>query len=237
MYEELGNAAARLQDCCSRALGMTGCQYRSKNDVYYLISNNLKLPYWVTVSQGFSKAAAEYSVTARIDGPNTYDPQAELAAFRSAAARKPAGILISVADAALMRPEINAAIENGIPVITVDSDAPTSSRLYFIGTNNLEAGHLGAQRLVEKLHGKGNVVFYTIAGQPNLEERFKGYNDILSSHEGIKVMDVFDTKGDAGKAFDQTEQYLTRTGADKIDAFVCLESASAKAIAGGAEAA
>jgi ribose transport system substrate-binding protein len=212
-------------------LGITGCQYRSKHDVYYLISNNLKLPYWVTVSQGFSKAAAEYNVNARIDGPNTYDPQAELVAFQRAAASKPAGILVSVADAALMRPDINTAIENGIPVITVDSDAPTSSRLYFIGTNNLEAGHLGGQRLLEKLHGKGNVVFYTIAGQPNLEERLKGYNDILASHLAIKVMDIFDTKGDAGKAFDQTQQYLTRTGAEKIDAFVCLESASAKPIA------
>ncbi|HWZ52498.1 MAG TPA: substrate-binding domain-containing protein [Granulicella sp.] len=213
------------------ALSMMGCQGHSKRDVYYLISNNLKLPYWTTVSQGFSKAAAEYGVTARIDGPNTYDPQAELLAFERAVVNKPAGILISVADAALLRPEINSAIEAGIPVITVDSDAPTSSRLYFIGTNNLEVGHLGGQRLLDKLHGKGNVVFYTIAGQPNLEERLKGYNDILASHLAIKVMDIFDTKGDPGRAFDQTEQYLGRTGAEKIDAFVCLESSSGKAIA------
>jgi ribose transport system substrate-binding protein len=212
-------------------LGMTGCQYHSKQDTYYLISTNLKLPYWKTVSEGFSKAAAEYGVTARIDGPDTYDTQAELDAFRRAAAARPAGILISVADAALLRPEINSAIEAGVPVITVDSDAPTSSRLYFIGTNNLEAGHLGGQRLLDRLHGKGNVVFYTIAGQPNLEERLKGYNDILASHLAVKVMDVFDTKGDSNSAFDQTAQYLGRTGADKIDAFVSLESTSGKSIA------
>ena len=61
-------------------LGMTGCQYHSKQDTYYLISTNLKLPYWKTVSEGFSKAAAEYGVTARIDGPDNYDAQAELTA-------------------------------------------------------------------------------------------------------------------------------------------------------------
>ena len=60
-------------------LSMTGCQYHSKQDTYYLISTNLKLPYWKTVSEGFSKAAAEYAVTARIDGPENYDTQAELA--------------------------------------------------------------------------------------------------------------------------------------------------------------
>jgi ribose transport system substrate-binding protein len=199
-------------------LGATGCQYHSKQDTYYLISTNLKLPYWKTVSEGFSKAAAEYGVTARIDGPDTYDAQAELAAFQKAVLNKPAGILISVADAALLRPEIN-------------SDAPTSSRLYFIGTNNLEAGHLGGQRLLEKLHEKGNVVFFTIAGQPNLVERLAGYTDMLETHSGIKIVDVFDTKGDAGAAFDQTEQYLSKTGADKIDAFVSLESSAGKGIA------
>jgi ribose transport system substrate-binding protein len=212
-------------------LGMTGCQYHSKQDTYYLISTNLKLPYWKTVSEGFTKAAAEYGVTARIDGPDNYDAQAELTAFQKAVVNKPAGILISVADAALLRPEINSAIEAGIPVITVDSDAPTSSRLYFIGTNNLEAGHLGGQRLLEKLHEKGNVVFFTIAAQPNLVERLAGYTDVLETHPGIKIVDVFDTKGDAGAAFDQTEQYLGKTGADKIDAFVSLESSAGKGIA------
>lgn len=73
---------------------------------------------------------------------------------------KPAGLLVSVADPALMQPAIDDAINAGIPVITIDSDAPKSKRLYFIGTNNMQAGVLGGKRVVEKLHGKGNVVFF-----------------------------------------------------------------------------
>jgi ribose transport system substrate-binding protein len=213
------------------SFGLTGCQYHSKHDVYYLVSNNLKLPYWKLVNQGFTQAATEYGVTAQLTGPDTYDPQAEADAFSKIAAYKPAGILVSVADVNLMRDEINQAIAAGIPVITVDSDAPLSNRLYFVGTNNLSVGHLGGQRLIDQLHGKGNVVFYTIKGQPNLEERLKGYKDLLADHPQIKIVDVFDTKGDAGAAFDQTEQYMGKTGADKIDAFVCLESAAGKSIA------
>ena len=76
-----------------------------------------------------------------------------------------------------MGPEIDAAIAAGIPVITMDSDAPNSRRLYFIGTNNLAAGRLGGQRVVEKLNGKGNVVFFSMPGQPNLDERLKGYQE------------------------------------------------------------
>lgn len=213
-------------------LQLTGCTAHSKSERYYLISNNLKLQYWKTVNQGFAAAAAEYHVTADLRGPDTFDIAAELDELRKVIASKPAGILISAADAAIFREDINSAVQANIPVITVDSDAPTSQRLYFIGTNNLQAGHLGGQRMVEKLGANGgNVVFFTNAGQPNLEERLKGYNEVFADHAKIKVMDVFDIKGSADSAFDQTEKYLAKTGADKISGFICLEAASGKGVA------
>ena len=207
-----------------------GCSQHKSTETFYLIANNLKLPYWQTLSNGFNKAATEYGVKVQIAGPDTYDAQAELTEFHNAVAKHPAGILVSVADAASFRSEINDAISAGVPVITVDSDAPTSQRLYFIGTDNLEAGHLGGQRLVQKLSGKGNIVFFTIPGQPNLEERLRGYKDILTDHPGMKIVDVLDVKGDSNLAFDQARKYVDKTGADKINAFVALESAAAPAI-------
>ncbi len=210
----------------------SGCGARhSLKEVYYLVSVNENLPYWQTVAAGFNKAAAEYKVTAKVIGPDTYDPQAELDALKQAVAAKPAGILISVADATVLQPEIDAAIAAGVPVITIDSDAAASHRLYFIGTNNLEAGRLGGRRVVEKLGGKGNVVFFTLSGQPNTEERLKGFKDVFASHPDIKIADVVDTKGDARNAFDKTQQLMALTGPNKIDAFICLESASGKQVA------
>jgi ribose transport system substrate-binding protein len=188
------------------------------------------MPYWQTAASGFKKAAAEYKVTARVVGPENYDAQAELTELQNAVAAKAGGILISVADAAVLKPGIEAAVSAGIPVITVDSDAAGSRRLYFIGTNNLEAGRLGGQRVAEKLNGKGNVVIYTLAGQPNTEERLKGFKDVFSSHGDIKIVDVVDIKADAKIAFDKTQEYLALTGPKKIDAFVCLDSASGKPV-------
>lgn len=216
------------------ALGMvciSGCERHSLKEVYYLVSVNTALPYWQTAAAGFQRAAAEYRVTARVVGPENYDPQAELAALQSAAAAKPAGILISVADASVLQTGIDAAIAAGVPVITVDSDAAGSRRLYFIGTNNLQAGRLGGQRVVEQLGGKGNVVFYTFSGQPNTEERLKGFKDVFSTHPDIHIADVVDVKGNTNIAFDQTRELMTLTGPKKIDAFICLESASGSVVA------
>src|ERR1700712_3284986 len=110
-------------------LASTGCQRYSKSETYYLISNNLKLNYWKTVNAGFMKAGADLGVTVKLEGPDTFDPQAEEKEFEKAVAQKPAGILISIADATLMGSEVNSAIAAGVPVITVDSDAPGSNRL------------------------------------------------------------------------------------------------------------
>jgi ribose transport system substrate-binding protein len=216
------------------ALGVaftSGCGDRhSTKEVYYLISANTALPYWQTAAAGFNKAAAQYKVTAKVVGPEGYDPQAELAELHKAIAAKPAGILISVADASVLQPEIDAAVNAGIPVITMDSDAAGSRRLYFIGTNNLEAGRLGGRRVIEKLGGKGNVVFFTIPGQPNTEERLKGFKDVFATRPEIKIAEVVDIKGDVRNAFDKTQELIAQTGAKKIDAFVCLESASGKMV-------
>jgi ribose transport system substrate-binding protein len=209
----------------------TGCSRHSTKEVYYLIGSNMALPYWQTAAAGFNKAAAQLKVTAKIAGPDSHDPQAELAELHKAIAAKPAGILISVADAALMAPEINAAIDAGIPVITMDSDAPGSRRLYFIGTNNREAGRLGGQRVIQKLGGKGNVVFFTLAGQANTGERLAGYKDVFANRPDIHIVDVVDIQGDATKAFDWAQEAMVLTGAKKVDAFISLESSSSKALA------
>jgi ribose transport system substrate-binding protein len=207
---------------------LEGCTRHSKSERYYLIGTNLDVAYWKTAAEGFQNAAKEFGVTADIRGPGKFDPQAEVQEFHSVVATKPAGILVSVASSQLMAPEIDAAIAAGIPVITMDSDSPESKRLYFIGTNNLEAGRLGGHRVAAVLNGKGNVVFFTNPGQPNLDERLKGYKDVFSGFPGIKVADVFDIKGDSGTAMDKAEEYIGKKGADRIDAFVCLESASGK---------
>jgi ribose transport system substrate-binding protein len=208
-----------------------GCERHAKSELYFLIATHTGLPYWESAHAGFTKAAAEYGVTEEMRGPESFAPSIEVDEFRAAVARKPAGILVSVADPALMGPEIDKAIAAGIPVITMDSDAPNSQRLYFIGTNNLEAGRLGGQRVAAELNNKGNVVFFTMPSQPNLVERLKGYEDVFANYPGIKVVEVFDMKGESGTAMDKAQEYLARTGPAKISAFICLESSSGKDVA------
>src|SRR6202000_820157 len=89
---------------------LTSCGRHSQSEIFYLIASNLSLSYWKTAIAGFNAAAARYKVTAKVAGPDNYDPQAELQELNRAVAAKPAGILISVADEALLKPGIDAAV-------------------------------------------------------------------------------------------------------------------------------
>jgi ribose transport system substrate-binding protein len=163
-------------------------------------------------------------------GPDTYDPKAQLDAFEKVLTQKPTGILISIADPQLMKPAIAKAIAAGVPVITIDSDAPDSARLFFIGTNNYQAGLAGGERLAQELHGKGNVVVFSMPEQLNLQERLRGYRSALERSPGIKITRVVNIKGDPRVAFDSANEIIGKER-DKVDGFVCLEAQAGKEIA------
>jgi ribose transport system substrate-binding protein len=196
---------------------------------YYLVCANPKIPYWQEAAAGFLAAARELRVQAEVVGPESYDAQAERQELHRVVAKKPAGLLVSAGNAELLTPEINAAVEAGTPVVTIDADAPQSKRLFFVGTNNYEAGQMGGRLLIKLLNGKGTVVFFTIAGQKNLEDRLDGYRAALEAAPGIKVAAVQDMKGNSSLAFDLAKEYVDKKNLP--DAFVALESLSGAEIA------
>ena len=198
---------------------------------YYLVATNTKLPYWQAAKDGFLKVAGQYRVKAEMVGPDTYDAQAELSEFqRVAKLEKTSGILISAADASIMKDAIDRAIAAGVPVITIDSDVPTSKRVMFVGTNNYAAGQLGGRELVSRTNGKGNFVVFTMPGQLNLSERLKGYRDAFADHPGMKIVDTVDIKGDPRVAFDTANDLMTKKKND-IDGFICLEASAGQEVA------
>ena len=211
-----------LSDC--------GGSLHAPEERYFLIASNINVPYWQEAGAGVRKAAQQIQVKAEMIGPDTYDPKQQQAEFQRVVKLKPSGIMVSSGDPKLLQEDIDSAVVSGIPVITMDSDAPASKRLLFIGTNNYQAGLMGGLTAAREMHGKGNVVVFITAGQANLEERLRGYRGAFESSPQIKVVEVVDLHGDPRVAFDRTMDIITK-GKPQVDAFVSMESMSAKEVA------
>jgi len=221
--------------CAGALTWLAGCgsSPHASTEKYYLVATNIKIPYWQSANQGLLRAGQQVGVKVEMVGPDSFDPKAEHEAFQRAVAEKikPSGIMVSAADPTVMQPDIDAAIGQGIPVITVDSDSPTSKRLTFVGTDNYKAGTMGAQLAVKQLQGKGNVVIYTMPEQANLKDRLRGYHDVLEAHTGIKIIQTVDIKGDPRIAFDSTQEMVDKKTIDKVQGFICLEAIACPEVA------
>jgi ribose transport system substrate-binding protein len=214
-------AALPLMNC--------GGSAHSPQESYYLVATNTKLPYWQQAAAGLGRAANQFQVRAEMVGPDSYDPKAQHEEFQRVLTKKPAGILVSVSDARVLKDDIDGALQQGVPVITIDSDAPESKRIMFIGTDNYKAGVMAAKVAAQRLNGKGNVVVYTIPEQTNLIERLHGYRDVFADYPGIKITEVVNMKGDARVAFDRTMEMMEK--GEKVDGFACLEAISCPEVA------
>jgi ribose transport system substrate-binding protein len=215
------------------AIGLTSCEpaYHEKEERYVFVASNVNLPYWQEAQAGLTDAAKQMGVKSELTGPEKFDPQEQLRAFQKVVESKPAGILVSVSRPELFQDAINGAIGQGIPVIAVDSDAPASKRVMFVGTDNFRAGGESGKRIAEILKGQGQVVVITIPGQLNVDERLRGVNETLKKYPGIKIVQTIDDKGDPRVANDQVAALLKAK--TKIDGIISLEASGGS---GAAEA-
>ena len=84
----------------------------------------------------------------------------------------------------LLDPAIDEAVDAGIPVVTIDSDAPNTKRQLYIGTNNGEAGKTAAGTLIGLLpESEGTVV---ILGS-EYEGWADGYARTMAAREAIEA--------------------------------------------------
>jgi len=207
------------------ALGIfSSCEkpFHEETERYIFVAANTSLAYWQEAKAGFMDAAHGLGVKAEFTGSDTYSPQEELEAFQKAVDKHPSGIAVSPARPELFKDAIDSAVKLGIPVICVDSDAPDSHRVSFIGTDNYQAGLISGKRIAELMSGEGQLVVITIPGQFNVDERVRGIAEVLKKYPKIKVARTLDDKGDPRSANDQVSALLESK--EKIDGIVCVEA-------------
>ncbi len=165
------------------------------DQLYIEVSALSSLDYFYDHMMGCEMAGKELGVRTEYVGPSDYDMNAMIVAFEQAIAKKPNGILV-VGFEDVLTPIIKKAMDQGIPVVTLDADLADSGRVAFVGTGNVTAGRTGGEYLANTIGGKGKVALMTKPGQSNLEERIQGYKEAFAKYPDIEVVQIADTQSD-----------------------------------------
>jgi ribose transport system substrate-binding protein len=167
-----------------------------------MVSNVAAHPYWLDAKQGGDDAAAQLGVKFVYTGPAALDTPAQVTQIEQIIATKPAGVIIPALQPDAVSSAIDKAIAAGIPVVTVDTDAPNSKRMTYLGTDNYQAGRVMGQAIVQALGGKGKIGISTVPGQFNLEQRIQGIKDVLKDNPGVEIAATVNNQADDAKAAD-----------------------------------
>jgi len=198
-------------------IGVTGCKKEKeeaekpgkRTAVFALVPKSIGQIYWEACRRGMERAAKELGVKGHFIGPAQTDIAEQIDIIEQVILEGVAGIAISPNDPRAVVRVIKRAIDQGVPVVTFDSDSPESMRMAYIGTDNEEAGRIAGETLAKYMDGKGEVAILTGGlGALNLNQRIKGFRSALAKYPDMKEVALEPDDDDSEKATTVAENLL-----------------------------
>jgi len=173
--------------------------------------------FWLDLTRGIKEEAKKYpglKVTI-VYGEN--DPLTQIAQVESLAAAGVDAILLAAIDAKAVGSACKAVNKAGIPVFAVDTDVYGCDKITLIASDNVLAGQLGAEYIVKRLKGKGNLILMELPQSDSIRARLEGVDKVLKNEPGITVIHREAIKPTPSEWPTQAENLLTAY--PNVDAF------------------
>ncbi|WP_227522098.1 sugar-binding protein [Bacillus solitudinis] len=184
-----------------------------------LIAEEVDNNYWRLLEKGAREVEEERNIILEYKGPNRSNVEEQMKVMDMAIASKADGIIVQASNEELFTPIINKAVENGIPVITIDADAPNSKRFAYVGTDNYLSGWKAGKALAEDM--KGQAVVGIITGSltsSHMQQRVQGFKDAVSHLKGIEIIAIEESNIMRIEAEEKANKILTEF--ENITAFL-----------------
>lgn len=166
-------------------------------------------PYWSEVELGVKAAGEKFGCQTEFFVPQKEDAGQQKARIEAYLASGVDGLAFAASDPSSVNEIIRKAVNQHLPCVALDSDAPDSGRLAYIGTDNRAAGKLAGETLIGLLKGKGTVAICTGSLTAlNSRERIEGFKEALRTSPGIRIVNTFNDNEDATRAVTMAENAL-----------------------------
>ncbi len=157
-----------------------------------VIVKSVDSDFWQNFKSGVDSAATEYNVSVTFEGPENEEDYAAQNKMISRAAENGADVIVlSAIDRTRNAPTVNAAVRNGVQVITADSALDSSLISLFIGTDNPAAG-ISAAKALEAQFSAGEKIRLGIVGctekTENILNRESGLREYFAGLENAEIV-------------------------------------------------
>lgn len=186
---------------------------QKKNLKLGVVLLGLSNPFYDDVLAGVRSKAAE------LEGYNCivvvkqteYSLQQQLDAIEELLREGINGLAISPYNDISVRNKINELYEQGIPVVTLNTDIENSKRIAYVGSNYYRSGEAAAGLM--HLMTKGDIYVGIVSGSQNVlchTERIAGFKNVLQSYHNIKIVDTVTNNDDDVESYELTSDLLSK---------------------------
>ncbi len=170
-------------------------------------------PFYDDVLSGVHEKAAElegYNCSVLIRQTD-YSLEQQLNAIEELAAEGINGLAISPYNDKAVREKINALCNQGIPVVTLNTDIENSRRIAYVGSNFYRSGETAAG-LMHLMTG-GDVFVGIVSGSQNVlchTERIAGFRHVTDSYQNIRILHIVNNNDDDAESYELTSGLLSK---------------------------
>ena len=209
-----------------------------------VVSKNVKGEFWEMVRQGMETAVSDVNkaygyksgdkLTMTFEGPDDeQNVEEQINILDAVIAENPDVVCLSVGDMESCQAQLEAAAENGIPVVVFDSNVEDKDLVHaFRATDNILVGKMAGEKLAEAVGGTGKIaVFSAQEKTESAKRRITGFTDAIAEYEDIEIVETvyMDQVEDMQAAMSETlEKYPDLKGvfcsnADVADLYLGIE--------------
>ncbi|MPZ54694.1 MAG: substrate-binding domain-containing protein [Acidimicrobiia bacterium] len=154
-------------------------------------------PFWSVAANGVDAAAQDMGVEVEYQAPGTFDMVQMGEIIDAAVASQPDGLVVTIPDADALSEPITAAVEAGIPVVSMNSGSDSFAELgvlAHVGQTEFEAGLLAGGQMAEDGVTDALCVNQEV-GNAALDARCDGFTEGLGGNVEVLPVELSDPAG------------------------------------------
>ncbi len=206
-------AVAMLAAACSSGTGTAAPASAPAGKPYIsIVSKGFQHQFWQAVKKGAEDEAATEGATVNFMGPNTEsDVQPQMDMLNAELAKKPAALCFAALDSKAAGPTLQKFKDANIPVIAFDSGVDSNIPLTTVATDNIAAAKLAADKMGEKLGGKGTVgiIIHDQTSRTGIDRGTGFVDEMKAKYPNIKLIGPQYGGGDLAKSADLAKSMIS----------------------------